>query len=204
MLTRTPSVSLLHLKLTLSDSFYCKYILGVVLPLPGTSLPRRPRMPTATLVKSPWVSCCTRSSVSFLCPEPPSALPASSSSSRCRSKRLDFPGVSAAPSHPRPFAGVFLSLRMLLFLSRPPQTAVLETPWAGRAINSRTCRSQSWRLSSEVREPVWPSAGEGCVPGVQTAASRCVLTWQRGGAFWAPLRSRGSRYGAAPDVISSE
>lgn len=202
MLTRTPSVSLLRLKLTLSDSYYSKYILGVVLPLPGTSLPRRPR--TATLVKSPWVSCCTRSSVSFPCPEPPPALPASSPPSHCRGERLDFPGVSAAPSHPRPFAGVFLSLRKLLFLSRPPQTAVLETPWAGRAINSRTCRSQSWRLSSEVREPVWPSAGEGCMPGVQTAASRCVLRWQGVGAFWGPLRSRGSHYGATPVVISSE
>lgn len=122
-----PSVSLLYFKLILSDSFYCKYILGVVLSLPGTSLPLRPWMATVTLAKSKWFSCYTWSFVSLLCLEPLSALSASPSFLR-HSKPLDFLHVICGSLTPRSFAGVILSLRMLLFLSQPSQVAVTETP----------------------------------------------------------------------------
>ena len=37
--------------------------------------------------------------------------------------------------------------------------------------------SRGWQ--SEVRVPEWMVSGESCLPGLQTAASPCVLTWPR-------------------------
>ena len=47
-------------------------------------------------------------------------------------------------------------------------------------LNNRNLFSHSSRgWQSEVRVPEWMVSGESCLPGLQTAASPCVLTWPR-------------------------